>query len=90
MPRPARRMRPFIAKAKGYISRNLGAPFILAFDLLILTTALAVVYGDPLANHLALAAYCLAALGVILQALSFLKEGSQRATPSKERAPEGP
>lgn len=61
-------------RIKGYFFRNLGALFIIVFVVLVLTCAFLVVLGDPLVNDVAVSAYCFLVLGVILQALSYVRD----------------
>jgi hypothetical protein len=67
------RLRFSIANVKRYFLKNLGAPFILVFDVLILVVAFIVVDGDPLVGYAAAVAYCFLVIGVVLQAFSYLK-----------------
>lgn len=62
-----------IVKFKNFVVRNLGAPFILIFDALILTVAFLVVHGEAFVNDLAVLAYCFLVVGVILQAVSYVR-----------------
>lgn len=62
-----------IVKVKNYMVRNLGAPFILIFDALILTVAFMVVRENTFVNDLAVLAYCFLVVGVILQAISYVR-----------------
>jgi hypothetical protein len=67
------RLRFSFANVNGYFSKNLGAPFILAFDVLILVVAFMVVDGNPFVGYAAAVAYFLLVIGVVLQAFSYLK-----------------
>jgi hypothetical protein len=67
------RLRFSIANVKGYFSKNLGAPFILVFDVLIFVVAFIVIYRNPLVSYAAAIAYCFLVIGVVLQAFSYLK-----------------
>lgn len=60
-------------KVKGYFIRNPGAFFIITFDLLIFACAFLLVVESPLVDEVAIFAYCFLVIGVILQAISFLK-----------------
>jgi hypothetical protein len=60
-------------KVKGYLIRNPGAFFIITFDLLIFVCAFLLVGESPLVDEVAIFAYCFLVIGVILQAISFLK-----------------
>ncbi|MEM2950627.1 MAG: hypothetical protein QXV52_06000 [Nitrososphaeria archaeon] len=59
-----------VDRVKNYVIKNLGAPFILIFDALILLVAFMVIYEDTSANDLAVLAYCFLVVGFILQAIS--------------------
>lgn len=63
----------FIVKVKGYLIKNPGAFFIIIFDLLIFACAFLVVEENALVNNVAISAYCFLVIGVILQAIVFLK-----------------
>ncbi|MDI6805965.1 MAG: hypothetical protein QMD20_04805 [Candidatus Bathyarchaeia archaeon] len=64
----------FLVKVKGYLIKNPGAFFIIVFDLLIFSCAfLVVVEENSLVNNVAISAYCFLVIGVILQAIVFLK-----------------
>jgi len=64
-------------KIKGYFIRRPGALFIIGFDALILTCAFLLVQGNSLVNDVAVYAYCLLVVGVVLQAIAFLKDKNQ-------------
>lgn len=66
-----------IVKVKNFVVRNLGAPFILIFDALILTVAFMAVHGDAFVNDLAVLAYYFLVVGVILQAVSYVRYRSR-------------
>ena len=58
----------------GYFRENWGAPFIIGFQVLLLACAGLLVQGSSgLANDVAVYAYYLLVIGVILQLVSFLK-----------------
>jgi len=58
-----------------YFRENLGAPFIIAFIMLLIACAvLLIIENERLAEELAVYAYYLLVIGVLLQLISFLKE----------------
>jgi hypothetical protein len=61
-------------RAKKYFGRNLGAAFIIAFQLLVLTCVFLLIRGNPAVNDVAVLAYCSLVIGIILQAISFVRE----------------
>lgn len=63
----------FAVKIKNYLFKNLGAPFILVFNALILVVAYMIVQGNSFVNELAVLAYCFLVVGVILQAICYLR-----------------
>jgi len=67
------RLRFSIANVKEYFLKNLGVPFILVFDIFVLSIAFMVVEGNPLVGYAAAVAYCFLVIGVVLQAFSYLK-----------------
>ncbi len=66
-----------IVKVKNFVVSNLGAPFILIFDVLILTVAFMIVQRNAFVNDLAVLAYCFLVVGVILQAVSYIRYRSR-------------
>jgi len=61
-------------KAKSYFRGNLGALFIIAFQALTLTCAFLLIRGNQAVDEAAVLAYCFLVVGVILQAVSCVKE----------------
>jgi len=61
-------------KIERYFIRNPGALFIIVFDVLILTCAFLLIQGNPLVDNVAVFAYCFLVVGVVLQAVAFLKD----------------
>lgn len=65
-----------------YLYENWGAPFIIGFMMLLMVAAFSLVSGlDSLANEVAVYAYYLLVVGVVLQLISFLRgrrEGSEQ------------
>ncbi len=71
-------MKRFLRRVKGYFRENLGAPFVIGFQILLLTCACLLVMGNSaLANDLAVAAYFSLVIGVVLQFVSFLRYGGE-------------
>jgi hypothetical protein len=66
-------LKKFLVKVKGYLIKNPGAFFIIIFDLLIFACAFLVVEENPLVNNVAISAYCFLVIGIVLQAIAFLK-----------------
>ncbi len=64
-----------IPKIRRYFKENLGAPFILGFQVLLLVCGGLLIQGNPaLANRVAVYAYYLLVAGVVLQLVSFLRQ----------------
>ncbi len=58
-----------------YLTENWGAPFIVAFMILLITAAIYLAYGNEAkANKLAEYAYYNLVIGVLLQLVSLIKE----------------
>jgi len=71
-----------ITKIVRYLRQNLGIPFIIVFQMLLLFCAFLLVRGYPnLANDVAIYAYYSLVIGVILQLVSFIqhRDGAERA-----------
>jgi len=63
----------FLPKVKRYFRRNLGAPFVIGFQILLLSAAgLLAVGNSSLAEGLAVCGYFLLVIGVIVQLFSFV------------------
>jgi len=63
-------------KIKRYFRENPGVPFIIMFQVLLLVSAgLLVQGGSGLANEVAVYAYYLLVVGVVLQLISFIRHG---------------
>lgn len=59
-----------------YLKENLGAPFVIAFIILLIMAASYLTYKlEQVANELAIYAYYSLVLGAILQFISYLKYG---------------
>lgn len=68
-----------VSTIKGFFIKNLGAAFIIGFQALLLTCAGFLIQGNSaLANDVAIYAYFLLVAGVILQAVSFVKDKGKR------------
>jgi len=64
------------ASTATYFRENLGAPFIISFmALLIICAGLLIQGNSSLANDVAVYAYYLLVIGVVLQLASYLKYG---------------
>lgn len=69
-----------IYKLKGYCKENLGAPFILGFQILLVICAyLLVLEASMVANEVAIYAYYLLIVGVILQLFSFIRSKKEKS-----------
>jgi len=67
-----------VTKTKRFFNENLGAPFILGFQALLLVCAGLLAFDNLtncvfLANEIAVVAYFMLVIGVILQLFSFLR-----------------
>lgn len=61
-------------KVKRYFRRNLGAPFVIGFQVLLLSAAgLLVVGNSTWAEELAVYSYILLVIGVVMQLFSFVR-----------------
>jgi hypothetical protein len=70
----------FLLKVKKYFRENLGAPFVIGFQMLLLVCAsLLIMDSSMLANEVAVYAYYLLVIGVVLQLFSFLRHRKGRA-----------
>jgi uncharacterized membrane protein len=66
------------ARVKGYVRENWGAPFVVAFMLLLLVAAASLAMGSEfLANGVAVFAYFALVVGVVLQLVCYLKYGEK-------------
>ncbi len=64
----------FMAKIKSYVKENWGAPFIIAFMTLLLSSAVSLSIGSAqLADTIAIYAFYALVIGVLLQLICFLK-----------------
>jgi hypothetical protein len=64
----------FLPRVKKYFRENLGAPFVIGFQVLLLVCASLLIMGNSvLANEVAVYAYYLLVAGVVLQLFSFLR-----------------
>ena len=63
----------------GYFRENWGAPFVIGFQLLLLVCAGLLIQGDSsFADEVAVYAYYLLVIGVILQLASLLRYGKSK------------
>ncbi len=68
-----------ISTIKGFFIKNLDVAFIIGFQALLFTCAGFLIQGNSaLANEIAMYAYFLLVTGVILQAVSFVKDKGKR------------
>lgn len=71
-------MKQFLPRVKRYFRENLGAPFIIVFQgLLLVCAGLLIVGNAELANGVATGAYFSLVIGVVLQLISFLRHGKE-------------
>lgn len=71
-------LKRFLPRVKRYFSENLGAPFVIVFQTLLLVCAGLLIVGDAeLANGVATGAYFSLVIGVVLQLVSFLRHGKE-------------
>lgn len=67
-----------VNRLKGYLRENWGAPFVVGFMLLLLVCAGLLTGGNSgLADEVAVYAYYLLVIGVVLQLVSFLRQGKR-------------
>lgn len=62
------------ASIKTFLVGNPGAIFIVVFATLVFTCAYLLILNSPIVDSVALLAYCFLAIGVVLQALGFIRE----------------
>lgn len=68
------RLKESFVKIERCFIRHPGAFFIIVFDGLILTCAFLFVQENPFVDGVAVFAYCFLVVGVVLQAIAFLKD----------------
>ena len=66
-------MKASFFKIERYFIKKPRALFIIVFDVLIVTCAFLLIQGNPLVNDVAVFAYWSLVIGVVLQAVAFLK-----------------
>jgi hypothetical protein len=65
-----------ITRIGRYFRQNLGAPFVIVFQLLLLVCAVLLIRGySNLTEEVAIYAYYSLVIGVVLQLVSFLRHG---------------
>jgi hypothetical protein len=65
-------------RLRGYLRENWGAPFIIAFMVMLLAAAGYLCYGlESIANDIAVYAYYSLVVGVVLQLICYLKYGEK-------------
>jgi len=69
-------------RAGRYLKENWGAPFVVGFMLLLITSAAELSIGQPdAANNIAVYAFYLLVLGVALQITSYVRYGEEKPEP---------
>lgn len=63
----------FYRRVKKYFYENLGAPFIVVFQILILACAFSLIVNAQVYDFLAVLAFCFLALGILLQAVAYIR-----------------
>ena len=67
-----------ITRIMRYFRQNMGSPFIIVFQILLLFYAALLIRGySNLANKVAIYAYYSLVVGVVLQLVSFLRHGER-------------
>lgn len=69
-----RQLKASFVKIERYFIKKPGAFFIIVFDVLLLACAFLFIQGNPLVNDVGIVAYCFLIVGIVLQALAFLKD----------------
>lgn len=65
-----------VPRIKRYLKDNPGAPFIIGFQLLLLVCAGLLIQGNSvMANEVAVYAYFLLVIGVVLQLIAYVRHG---------------
>ena len=65
-----------LAKIKTFLAANPGAVFIILFSALVFTCAYMLILGslsNPTIEYVALLAYCSLLIGIVLQAVGFIR-----------------
>jgi len=64
-------------RIKRYFKDNLGAPFVIGFQLLLLVCAGLLIQGNSvIANEVAVYTYFLLVIGVVLQLIAYVRHGN--------------
>lgn len=72
-------------KIKRYLRENLGTPFIIGFQVLLLVCAFLLVKGNSvMADEVVVYAYYLLVAGVLLQLICFYKDGEKEEQEEKK------
>ena len=80
--------RTVLKKVPKYLRENPGAPFIVAFQIMLVTCAILLASGqEEAANGLAVYAFYSLVAGVLLQFVAFLKYGKEESASPEDRAP---
>jgi len=73
-------------RIKRYFKDNPGAPFIIGFQLLLLACAGSLIQGNSvMANEVAVYAYFLLVIGVILQLVAYIRHGNMMEKKSDDQ-----
>ncbi len=73
-------------KIKEYLKDNLGAPFVIGFQLfLILSAGLLIQRNLVMANEVAVYAYFLLVIGVVLQLIAYVRHGNMMEKKSDDQ-----
>jgi hypothetical protein len=73
-------------RIKRYFKDNLGAPFIISFQLLLLMCAGLLIQGNSvMANEVAVYSYFSLVIGVVLQLVAYVRHGNMMEEKSDDR-----
>lgn len=76
----------WVPRIKRYFKDNPGTPFIMGFQLLLLVCAGLLIQGNSvMANEVAVYAYFLLVIGVILQLVAYVRHGNMMEEKSDDR-----
>ncbi|MGQ9597770.1 MAG: hypothetical protein ACUVUS_10495 [Thermoproteota archaeon] len=91
--RPVKAVKPWIVvtissfRLKRYFRENPGDPFIMGFQTLLVACAYLLVQGNSeLANDVAVYAYYLLVIGIVLQLVMFIREEHKHTSVSNGKA----
>jgi hypothetical protein len=63
-----------LAKVKKYFAGNPGVLFVIVFQALVLTCPFLLIRGSPIVDDVAVLGYGFLVVGVVLQAVGFIRE----------------